>query len=317
MRYSAFSPALLFLLMSFATTAAQDRAEALPRTSGLIEINGTLHPYLLEGQGVPCVLVGPAFFFSQFYSDELKRHIQFLLVDFKNTWMAEPSADLSQVTMASLVAEIDQVRRAFGYERICVVGNSVLGFWALEYARAFPDHISHAVVIGTPPVWTSADTGEYEAIVNEYFDLHGSEEREAKLYENWKRFPEEMLEGLSPWDRFVREQVNRAPLKWYDFTYDPFRHFAGRQNYFAMAEHIFGEVLTDYDPRQHFAEIEAPVFLALGRYDFTVPYIMWEGEKDRFPNLFYHLFERSGHFPMLEEHELFDQALIEFLGGGF
>lgn len=310
MRAAAILSVVCFFLALSGKSAAQDGAQAIPRESGLLELNGALHPYLLEGRGAPCVMVGPAFFYSQFFSNDLKRHIQFVLVDFKLTWMADDSVDLSQVTIASTVNEIDQVRQALGFEKICVIGNSVLGLWSLEYARAYPDHTSHAIVIGTPPFRDETSVG---SIINDFFEADASEERKARLYENWERYPEDLFERLSPWEQFQRGFTQRAPLYWYDFTYDPFRHVAGYEGWMPMFEHVFTVLVPDYDPRDQFGEIEAPVFLALGRHDYMVPYTQWDPEKDRIPNLSYNLFEKSGHFPMLEEQALFDQKLIAWL----
>ncbi len=297
------------LLSGVPELAAQDTAGAVERRSGIIEIDGTLEPYLLEGRGVPCVVVGPAFFYAQFFSDNLKQHIQFVLVDAKNTWMADESVDLSDVTMADLVDEIDEVRQAFGYEKICVLGCSALGLWSLEYALAYPDHTSHAILIGTPPPLDK----DIEPIQDEFIATDASEERQARWSENRERVPEGLRERLSRWDWFVYTFVKNAPLYWFDYTYDPFRHFAGRQDYSAMKERVFSVLLTDYDPRDQFSSIEAPVFLALGRHDYVVPHFLWDNDRRRIRNLSYHVFERSGHFPMLEEQALFDEKLIEFI----
>jgi proline iminopeptidase len=56
-----------------------------------------------------------------------------------------------------------------------------------------------------------------------------------------------------------------------------------------------------------------PVFLALGRYDFFVRYELWEHLRQEFANLTLHLFERSGHSPMLEEKAVFDEKVIAWL----
>lgn len=289
---------------------AQHAAGEVQRSSGILEIGGTVCPYLLEGEGIPCLVVGPAFFYSQFFSDELKQHIQFVLVDFKNTWRADETVDVSGVTMADLMDEIDEVREALGFERLCVVGASVLGFWPLEYAKAYPDRISHAIMIGTPPFW---DFQEIEPIQDEFIANNASDERQERWSQNWERVSEGTLERLSPIDQFVYTYVQNAPLYWFDFTYDPFRHFAGRQSFAPMKEHVFDSLLADYDPRDRFGAIETPVFLALGRHDYVVPFTLWDEARDLLPNLSYHLFEKSGHFPMFEEHELFDEELIQWL----
>ena len=56
-----------------------------------------------------------------------------------------------------------------------------------------------------------------------------------------------------------------------------------------------------------------PVLLVVGRYDFNNPYYLWNDFKSKFSYLEYHLFEKSGHFPMLEEPKLFNQTLTKFI----
>jgi pimeloyl-ACP methyl ester carboxylesterase len=48
-------------------------------------------------------------------------------------------------------------------------------------------------------------------------------------------------------------------------------------------------------------------------YDYWTPPKLWEAEKGKLPNLTYHLFENSGHWPMWEEQELFDRRMIDWL----
>jgi pimeloyl-ACP methyl ester carboxylesterase len=43
------------------------------------------------------------------------------------------------------------------------------------------------------------------------------------------------------------------------------------------------------------------------------PYFLWDDRKGILPNLSYNLFEKSGHFPMVEERELFDKRLVEWI----
>jgi len=44
-----------------------------------------------------------------------------------------------------------------------------------------------------------------------------------------------------------------------------------------------------------------------------VPPELWAAEKDKLPNLTYHLFMKSGHWPMLDETEHFDRIIIGWL----
>jgi len=142
-------------LISLAASAEAQRAHTAPmttaRTSGVITIAGTPHPYLSEGTSLPCIVAGLAPFYPPLFSDRLKQRIRFIFVDFKNTWGAEALRDADKMTMDTLVEEIDDVRRALGLEKVCVVGHSAPGFLPLEFALRHPDRMSHGIVIGTPP----------------------------------------------------------------------------------------------------------------------------------------------------------------------
>ncbi|KPK55807.1 MAG: hypothetical protein AMS21_13230, partial [Gemmatimonas sp. SG8_38_2] len=59
----------------------------------------------------------------------------------------------------------------------------------------------------------------------------------------------------------------------------------------------------------------SPIFLAMGPYDYVVPHILWDDQLEKLENVSYHLFEKSGHTPQLEEPELFDEKLIEWFEG--
>src|SRR5262245_9999296 len=76
-----------------APTAGAERAasvqNAVPRTSGVLTIGGTPYPYLIEGTGLTCIVVGLAPAYPPLFPDRLKLRIRFVYVDFKNSWNAE------------------------------------------------------------------------------------------------------------------------------------------------------------------------------------------------------------------------------------
>jgi proline iminopeptidase len=59
--------------------------------------------------------------------------------------------------------------------------------------------------------------------------------------------------------------------------------------------------------------IQAPIFLALGKFDFKVPYIVWNFQKEKIPTLSYNLFEKSGHYSFYEEEELFRTKVLAWM----
>jgi proline iminopeptidase len=279
------------------------------RASGVLEISGAFHPYLLEGEGTPCVVTALGPIYRSLFSDRLKQHIQFVHVDFKNTWGAEGDVDLTDVTMETLLDDIDQVRIGLGHERICVLGHSAPGMMPLAYALAYPEHVSHAISIATVPFW-NASFGEVQS---EFWEADASDVRRAARQRNREMLPDGVLRSLTPRDAWILGYVRNGPNYWFDPTYDAYWIFAGQHARVEMVNHFFGVLLADYDLRPRLADITAPVFLAQGRYDYATPHNTWDDVRDNIPDLSYHLFERSAHFPMFEEQELFDELLIEWL----
>jgi len=68
--------------------------------------------------------------------------------------------------------------------------------------------------------------------------------------------------------------------------------------------------MQDYDIAR--SEVKVPIFLSLGSYDFIVPQSLWENYIDKFSSMAVNHFQRSGHFPQVEEQELFDKQLLDW-----
>jgi proline iminopeptidase len=254
-------------------------------------------------------VVGLAPGYASLFSDVLKQRIRFIVVDFKNTWGAEAPRDVERITLDVLVEEIDEVRRAFGLNKVCVVGHSMPGLLALEYAVRHPDHVSHGILIGMPPSYSRETPTLQEA----FWQADASVERKAIKQQLDERLPSATLLSLSPRDAFAMRYVRNGPKYFFDASYDFSWAWVGRDFSPELFNRFFNVILTAYDPQAKLATNGVPMFLGLGRYDYAVPFTMWNGVKDRIPRLTVHLFERSGHFPMLEEPALFDERLIAWM----
>jgi proline iminopeptidase len=308
---------LLFIAYSYQGRAAladlekpKTQAAEPPRSSGVVMVRGTALPYLSEGSGIPCLVAGYSTLYEAAFSDELKKHFQFIFVDWKNSFLADdPFPQAGKITMETLVDDLDDVRRQLGYDKVAVLGHSWPGFLPLAYGKKHPTHASHLIVIGCPP-YANKTTDKASA---EYWEQDASPERKATDRRNREALPDSLLAKLGPRERWVMQYVRDRAICWANPTYDSYWLWLGKGASMDF-EHQYYSVLTaDYDPSPSFGEIATPVFLAIGRYDYWVPHKLWDGMKDKLPNLSYHLFLKSGHWPMMEEQELFDQKLIDWL----
>lgn len=281
----------------------------IARASGVLTIGGTPHPYLTEGTGLTCIVTGIAPFYPQQLSDRLKQRIRFVYVDFKNSWNAESPAGADKVTMDSLVDEIDQVRSALRLDKVCVFGHSAPGFLAIEYALRRPERVSHAILVGVEPYFTPAFRKERTA----FWEKDASAERKAVLKQNIARFPDDLLRAVSPRDAFALRYVRNGPRYFYDATYDFYWVWSAKHYSAEVLNRYLSTIAAEYDPRPRLVNNVVPTLLVLGRYDYNIPYYEWDSGRKTTPHLTSHLFERSGHFPMIEERARFDETVIRWL----
>jgi len=270
-------------------------------------VNGNEQSYVIDGTGIPCIVIGDAKLYQHAFSLEIKKHFKFIFLTTALTGSGD--VDLENYTMDNILDEVEQTRRALDLVKIAVLGHSYNSLVALEYAKKYPDHTSHVIMIAMSPGWNATTFKEQE----EYWLSHASEERKLILEQNIERLPDDELNNLDPSSAFIARYVRNAPMYWFDPTYDASWIFEGVQYNTDLLNHILSVIFLEYNFMSDLERITIPVFLVVGRYDFVCPYYLWDDYKDRIPDLSYHLFERSGHLPMIEEQALFDEKLIAWL----
>ena len=61
------------------------------------------------------------------------------------------------------------------------------------------------------------------------------------------------------------------------------------------------------------SSLRVPLLIAHGRFDYTVPWQLWQGIAAQLPDATLQLFERSGHQPFFEEPSRFAAALSDWM----
>jgi proline iminopeptidase len=193
-------------------------------------------------------------------------------------------------------------------ERVIVAGHSIHGNIALEYARRYPQNVSHVVAIGSLAVGFK----ENLEVSRSYWESQANESRKKVLQENWNG-KEEVVKRLSGSDQAIKSYILDGPRYWFDPHYDATWLWEGLVWNNPLRVHLYGVLFGQYDLAQGPRPITAPVFVAMGRYDFIVPYTPWENQGHKLPNMSLSLFESSGHTPQLEEPAEFDRRLLDWL----
>ena len=275
---------------------------------GTLGSDGYELAYVVEGQGPPALVIGSRVYDARTWSPELRRHLRMAFVDHRG--FARPTRPIAagDFELDVILADTERLRAHLGLGKVVVIGHSGHGYMALEYARRHPEHVSHVVVVATGPSHAPALVQRTER----HWEESVCPERKARLEADLRLLADEV--AAAPEQRFIRFCVRMGARAWYDPAFDAAPLWAGVHVNMPAFDRLWGEVFRDVDIREVAAGVEAPVLLALGRFDYLVaPHFAWEPYRDAFRDLTVRVFDRSGHTPQLEEAEVFDRELLAWL----
>lgn len=278
---------------------------------GTVTVNSNTYSFLMEGSGATCLILGSCRYYPRTFSSELKRHFRMIYVDLRHFSPAVRCDNPSRINLDTYLSDIDGIRKAFGIERSMLMGHSIHGTIALEYARRFPDNVSRVVSISAVPM--DFETLIFEA--EEFWEKDASRGRKHILQRNWEEFNFSVSDPPSPNEVMISGYILNGPKYWYNPSYRDEWLWEGVEFNIDVSTHLWSGILRDYDFSRDPIPVFPPVFMALGRHDYIVPYFTWSQRKERFIDLSFHLFENSGHSPQLEEAWLFDQKLLAWFYG--
>ena len=286
--------------------AAQSAAE-----SGTVAAGPFTLGYRIEGTGRPAIVIGSSVYYPRVFSQDLRKHLRLVFLDHRGFTASPGRVDRSQFALDTLIDDVERARRQLGLERVVVIGHSGHAFMALEYAKRYPAHVSHVVLIGIAPDLSPASDAERDRYWNESV----WPERKRAMEENLRALPEAELAKLKGRDLFVRGYVRDGPRSWFDPRFDSTPYWEGVEINMDMFDYVWGEVFRDIDITRGLEAFDRPVLLALGRYDFLIaPPSSWDKVRPKFKDLTVRVFERSAHTPQHDEPALFDAELLRWIG---
>jgi proline iminopeptidase len=230
---------------------------------------------------------------------ELSDRFRLVYVDLRGS--GQSTGDPADLTFDLLAEDLEAVRRALGVERIAVLGHSILGVLAIEYGRRCPGSVSHVITAGAPPY---GDMARISTQATAFFEQDASEERKQVLRES--------LAGLTADAPLKQHLAAQGPMRFFDPCFDAAPLFEAMVPRPQLVMHVMGKLAPGWDVTVDASSLRVPIFLAHGRYDYTVPYLLWEDIPSRLPNATFELFERSGHQPFFEEPDRFAETLTNW-----
>jgi proline iminopeptidase len=267
-----------------------------------VSVKGAELFYTTRGEGPACLVlssIGTKPYERQMPA-QLSDRLKLVFVDLRGS--GRSTGEPADLTFDVLAEDLEAIRADLGVERIAVLGHSILGALAIEYGRRCPESVSHVIAVGTPP---SGDMARLSAKGASFFEEDASEERKGILRDNLAKLPP----GTPP----VQAMFAQTPMRFFDARFDAAPLFAEAEFKPQFFAHLLGTLAPSWDITAGSSPLTVPIFLALGRYDYTVPYTLWDGVAPTLPGVTVQIFERSGHQPFFEEPERFTAALTDWM----
>jgi arylsulfatase A len=283
------------------------RDEMESSRSGYIEVDGSRLDYIVEGRGKTCLVIGSSVYYPKTFSKNLREHLRMYFVDMK--WFARDYTPekLDSVTIQTIVEDVEEIRQKLRLDQPMILGHSIHGTIAMEYVKKYSEKVSSLVVIGSPSQWGNSMFDQKATALWET----ASDERKTIQKENWGQITE--LDRLTGKEEASTEYHIAAPQYWYDPHYDARWLWDGMTVHSEVTQYLFTRVFLNYDMFDPPVLIPVPVLVAMGKYDYVIPYTLWKTEYENIPDFTLMLFEKSGHTPQLEEPALFDRKFLEWM----
>lgn len=205
-------------------------------------------------------------------------------------WGFGESAKQGSFSVTEYVGMVDQFMTRMGLERAPVMGHSMGGTVSLSLALMYPQRVSKVAVVGSPVV------GSGLALL---LKLSGYRQVAGMLY----AFP-----GLMS---LVIKFLSLVYAKDWRTLYDMLKKDLSRTTMESFSASIRDLRFTDLRPQ--LGELHIPAMGIYGRKDNVVDPKQGELIRQGIKNHVVHYFEKSGHFPMLDETERFHTTILEFL----
>lgn len=272
--------------------------------TGTLDRDGFRLQWVREGSGVPMLIVGGQEFYRRYFPPALRNDFEIVFGDSRQ-WVPTPSGfDLTTLSIQTFADDIEAIRQTAALDRPLVVGQSQHGAIALEYARLYPESVRGVVAVApNPPI----DSGDWQQAGKDFFRRDADAERLEAHERN--RATRRVPEKIRTFKDFVDEYISNDAMNWYQHSFDSSPLWDGVEGNLKVMYQLFAPQGLGGFELQPFA---VPAFLALGRYDYRIPYYLWEEPKKRLLYHRYRLYDKSGHHPPYEQPEQFTADVVDW-----
>lgn len=282
-----------------------------------VTVNGARLWYESEGSGEVLVLIagGPGISHDYFhpYFSVLRDSFRVIYFDAFGRGKSDRAKNLSEYTLARDVEDVEGLRKALNLGKINLLGHSYGGIVAQSYALRFPDSVRRVILVD------SSFSGEMWQANND----NSNNELRNQFPETWEKIQQVREQGFNTCSKEYQDVSDFPPafLMFYNASnFEKLIEGGGSINndvYCAIvgedADFMVSGEIGKLDFRQDLRKLSMPMLILAGRFDRVV-FPSWTVQYKRYaPQAQFVMFEKSGHFPFIEETDYAMRILRDFL----
>jgi pimeloyl-ACP methyl ester carboxylesterase len=285
---------LICLLTLFALPFTLHAQNMTPSSTGHVSVNGTRLYYETYGSGPALALVaglGAGTWLWEQQIDDLAEH--FTVVAFDNRGVGRSDAPEGPYSIAMMADDLAGVLDSLGIERAHVLGASMGGFIAQEFALRYPERVDRLVLVAT-----SAGGATHVPM---------SPETLARL----------MATHEDPRE-YVRQRLPLAFTEAYLADTTTVKHLVDQRLEHPQPPQAYQAQLAagaTFDAAERVSQIQAPTLVAAATDDLLVPVENAHNLAEALPHAELQVYEDLGHQFFVERPAAFNQDVVAFLQG--
>jgi proline iminopeptidase len=269
---------------------------------GMGDGEGVRLAYRAIGRGPAVVVIhdGPGFEKGLMYGgfDPLASDLRIIYYDQRGCGRSQPLSPVVPATLEASVEDLEALRRYFHLPRMSLAAHGWGAVIALEYARKYGQYLDSIILI--TPISPFSPGPRLERVLDEL-----SPEDKHRILQIVNHPTLSMLEK--------REGMMRAVMPLLFYRDEGLAYVNLDEMRYAPDVNIrVNEDLKDFNIRRILPGVDVPTLVVVGRHDIFTPMMDQMAYADGIRSSCAIVFNDSGHFPFLEERELFTRVAKEF-----
>lgn len=298
---------LLFFASLFLATSLL--AQSPKVEDGYKDINGTKLYYKTIGQGEPIFIVhgGLGLEHSYFlpYFNELAKNHKLIFFDLRGHGKSDASMDSAHIQLSYFIEDIEEMRKAFGIEKLVLLGHSFGGLLVENYAAKYPEHLKGLILV-SPSAHTSRYTVDASKIIQERFTKEDMIDRETLMSS-----PEFIKADAKAYEKLWRITFRTS---FFDRSLVDSMRLSFPPDYKTRST-LLRKIFPDdvfYSSGRKLATVLCPALIIYGEYD-PMPKECYDDLHERILKSTLVAIPNSGNFPFIEAKEKFFAETEKFL----